>query len=83
MPAFPSSGPLLCIPAMESGTISGTGGISMQYKEKSALPLIESAYADMTQTEKTVAAWFLAANEPQDPSLKAMARLLSSNLAQQ
>ena len=49
----------------------------MDYKDKSALPFIESVYGEMTQTEKMMAAWFLKKNEPSDPSLKAMARLLS------
>ena len=31
----------------------------------------------MTQTEKTAAQWFLNGNRPEDPSLKAMAQLLS------
>ncbi|WP_297569125.1 MurR/RpiR family transcriptional regulator [uncultured Faecalibaculum sp.] len=49
----------------------------MQYKEKSAIPLIEAAYSGMTQTEKLIAKWFLEENEPADSSLKAMARLLA------
>lgn len=60
-----------------SGTILATGVISMQYKEKSAIPLIEAAYSGMTQTEKLIAKWFLEENEPADSSLKAMARLLA------
>ncbi|WP_298070659.1 MurR/RpiR family transcriptional regulator [uncultured Faecalibaculum sp.] len=49
----------------------------MQYKEKSAIPLIEAAYSGMTQTEKLIAKWFLEENEPADSSLKAMAQLLA------
>lgn len=49
----------------------------MEYKEKSALPLIESAYADMTQTERLIANYFLEGNEPEDLSLKAMAGRLA------
>lgn len=49
----------------------------MPGKDKSALPFIETSYGEMTQTEKTAADWFLKQNKPEDPSLKAMARLLS------
>ncbi|WP_285941686.1 MurR/RpiR family transcriptional regulator [Faecalibaculum rodentium] len=49
----------------------------MQYKEKSAIPLIEAAYPGMTQTEKTIAKWFLDENEPEDSALKVMARKLA------
>lgn len=60
-----------------SGTMLGTGVISMQYKENSAIPLIEAAYPGMTQTEKTIAKWFLDENEPEDSALKVMARKLA------
>ncbi len=49
----------------------------MQYTEKSALPLIEAAYSNMTQTEKGIANYFLEENEPSDLSLKNMASLLA------
>lgn len=49
----------------------------MQYTEKSALPLIEAAYSNMTQTEKGIANYFLEENEPNDLSLKNMASLLA------
>lgn len=48
-----------------------------QYTEKSALPLIEAAYSNMTQTEKGIARYFLEENEPNDLSLKEMAHLLA------
>lgn len=49
----------------------------MHYKEKSALPLIESAYDDMTHTEKMVARYFLDEQELPDLSLKAVAAHLN------
>lgn len=73
VPCLPASG----VACSLSGTMLNTGVISMQYKEKSAIPLIEAAYAGMTQTEKLVARWFLQENEPEDASLKAMARVLA------
>lgn len=38
----------------------------MEYTEKSALPLIESTYEDLTATEKQVADYFLEKNELHD-----------------
>lgn len=61
----------------ESAIVFENGGFFMEYKEKSALPLIESAYDEMTQTERVVADYFLEENEPEDLSLKAMAALLA------
>lgn len=49
----------------------------MEYKEKSALPLIESAYENLTATEKQVARYFLEKNEPDDYSLKNVAAILA------
>lgn len=53
------------------------GGAIVQYTEKSALPLIEAAYSNMTQTEKTIARYFLDENEPDDLSLKNIASILA------
>lgn len=49
----------------------------MEYLEKSAIPLIEAAYGNLTATEKQVARYFLDENEPDDFSLKNIAALLS------
>lgn len=49
----------------------------MEYREKSALPLIESSYENLTQTERMIADYFLSENEPEDLSLKAMSGLLA------
>lgn len=47
------------------------------YREKSALPLIESAYQSLTYTEKMIARYFLEENELEDLSLKALAAKLA------
>ncbi len=49
----------------------------MEYTEKSALPLIESTYEDLTATEKQVADYFLEKNELHDFSLKHVAAILN------
>ncbi len=54
-------------------SLSTMGDLTQHYREKSALPLIESAYDGMTHTEKMVARYFLEENELPDLSLKAVA----------
>ena len=49
----------------------------MEYTEKSALPLIESTYEDLTATEQQVADYFLEKNELHDFSLKHVAVILN------
>lgn len=75
---FYSRQPLDCpLPSSSSMMKAAKEAERVHYKEKSALPLIESAYADMTPTEKTIARYFLDSNTPEDFSLKFVAALLA------
>lgn len=52
-------------------------GSSMEYREKSVLPLIESAYEQLSAAEKTIADFFLKNREQQDFSARRISSLLA------